>query len=78
MELQAHTELTKAADKLLKVRDAKTHGELEQAIVIDVYATLRTVLAMYTDPGDPNPIPPATEAPTGRWLKDIKTAIRGE
>lgn len=49
MEPQAYDELKAATDKIKRVRDATTYGELERAIIIDVHATLRTVLAMYTE-----------------------------
>lgn len=59
MEPQAYDEIKAAADKIKRVRDAKEIGDLERSIIIDVYATLRTVLAMYTDPQDA--VPPAPE-----------------
>jgi hypothetical protein len=56
MESQAYDEIKAATDKIKRVRDAKEIGDLERSIVIDVYATLRTVLAMYREPQEP-PMP---------------------
>lgn len=53
MESQAYDTIKLALEKLHKVRDAPTVGDGEQAIVIDVVATLRTLLAMYTEPVEP-------------------------
>jgi hypothetical protein len=49
VEPQAHDIIGEAVEKLTKVRDAVSITDKEQAIVIDVVASLRTLRAMYTE-----------------------------
>ena len=68
MEAQPYQTLKQAQEKLNKVRDAQAIGDGEQIIIIDVCATIRTLLEQYTAP--------AEGEHTGGWFEGIKQRLQ--